>query len=160
MYKYVTSQAINKKKFERRMYDMSDILMEHLCKLMLHYKDRPNDVNGWIENISSRLYRVSKFETKSLVRKKYFEMSLFASFPVSKSDTVGILLDWNDDLSMFGYDKLSEDYVESVGESFYKVCSDIVSTCITLFTSKNHDRDMKYFNNMIRKAFSDNGVDL
>ena len=160
MYKYVTSQAINKKKFERRMYDMSDIIMEHLCKLMLHYKDRQNDVNGWIEGISSRLSRVSKFETKGSVRKKYFELSLFASFPVSKSDAEGILLDWNDDLSMIGYDKLSEDYVESVSESFYEVCSDIVSTCITLFTSKSHDKDMKYFNEVIRKAFSDNGVDL
>lgn len=142
------------------MYDMSDILIEHLCKLMLHYKDRQNDVNGWIESISSRLSRVSKFETKSSVSKKYFEMSLFASFPVSKSDAEGILMDWNDDLSMIGYDKLSEQYIESVSQQFYNVCSYIVSTCIQVFTSKNHNKDMKYFNEVIRKAFSDNGVNL
>lgn len=115
MYKYVTSQSINKKKFERRMYDMSDILIEHLCKM-------------------------------------------FASFPVSKSDAEGILLDCNDDLSVVGYDKLPEEYIESVSNAFYRVCSNIVSICLQVLTSKNHIKYMKYFNEVVRKAFSDNGV--
>lgn len=160
MYKYVTAQATSRNKLALRMYNMSDILMEHLCKLMLHNKDRQNDVNGWIESVSSRLSRASRYDTKSSVDEDFYEMSLFASFPVSAMDAEAILEDWNDDLVTDGYPSVDEEQIRSVSDSFYEVCSYIMSECVALFMGKNHDRDMKYFNNMIRKAFSDNGVDL
>lgn len=160
MFKYVTAQATSRNKLALRMYNMSDILMEHLCKLMLHNKDRQNDVNGWIESVSSRLSRASRYDTKSSVDEDFYEMSLFASFPVSAMDAEAILEDWNDELVADGYPHVNEKDIHTVSSNFYEACSYIMSECVALFMSKNHDRDMKYFNNMIRKAFSDNGVDL
>lgn len=156
MHEYVASQATNKKKLELRLYNMSDVLIENLCKIALHYKDKYDDINGWIERISSRLSIASKYETKSFATFEFYEMSLFASFPVSIIDAEAILEDWNDDLAEIGYMKIDEEEIQSMSSNFYTVCSDILSTCINILLSKNHTKDMKFFNKVIRRSFIKN----
>lgn len=160
MYKYVTAHATNRKKLEIRLFNMSDVLIEHLCKIVLHSNDRSNDVNGWIESISSRLSRASKYTSKSSVDREFYEMSLFASFPVDNMDAEATLEDWNEDLERVGYSKVSEDYIQSISTNFYKACSEIMSMCIKVLISKDHVRDMKFFNNIIRTALYNNNLDV
>lgn len=160
MFRYVTAQATNRKKLELRLFNMSDVLIEHLCKIALHKEDRSTDVNGWIESVSSGLSRASKYEVKSSVDGEFYEMSLFASFPVSAIDAEAILEDWNEDLTKAGYDSVDEDYIHSISSNFYKVCSYLMIECINLFLSKERSKDMKFFNNLVRDAFYKNGFDL
>lgn len=160
MYKYVTAQATNRKKIEQRFYNMSDILIEHLCKIALHNKDRSEYINGWIESVSSRLSRASKYEIKSSVDSEFYEMSLFASFPVSPIDAEAILEDWNEDLVKVGYNSVNDEYIHNISSNFYNVCFGVMSSCLDLFVKKNHIRDMKYFNEVIRSSFKENGFDI
>lgn len=157
MFRYVTAQVTNQKELDLRLLSMSDTIIKPLCKVALYINDHSSDANGWIESASSALSRASKYEVQSSVDGKFYEMSLFASFPISAADSEGILEDWNQELNRIGYPVKSNSYIHDMGEPFYKVCSELVSISIDIFLSKNHYRNMKYFNKTIRTLFLKNG---
>ena len=160
---YVRAMSMEKEKAKKQISSFSDIVMEHLIKLLMYSDIRPNDIDGWIKSVANWISRADNITIKPSAKKLKEEDIMSSLFSCMGDD----VRDYERALYSFLADNHSgkynhegkESYPEfevtpEASESLMNLCNDVIDVTMPLLIDKqDHSKDE--YEAAIRNLLSD-----
>ena len=94
MKKYIKAMAIPRSQALAKLEALSEELSNHIIKCILYNDVLPGYMNHWVEEIAGYLHTANKTHTKSSLKAKDYQNSIFVEFGedaevIIKADTEG-----------------------------------------------------------------------